>query len=119
MLLSIERFSILLEEIKCSMENISLTGGVSRVVHLNRNERVLQDIKTRLDDAYRDFLAAAAIRMEVQQTALAVQQETIHLDLKAVSATTNNLAVDLRRSLAHTQWTVLFGRPLQLPYKLS
>jgi hypothetical protein len=38
------------------MEAITLTGRISRVVQLNRNERVLQNIKSRLDDAYRDFL---------------------------------------------------------------
>jgi hypothetical protein len=38
------------------MENMCLTGTVSRLVHLNRNECLLQDFKTKLDDAYRDFL---------------------------------------------------------------
>ncbi|KAJ6564569.1 hypothetical protein B0H19DRAFT_1258997 [Mycena capillaripes] len=74
MLLSIEKFSVLLDEIKCSMEAITLTGRVSRIVHLNRNECALQKIKPKLDDAYRDFLAASALRLEVQQTQLTVQQ---------------------------------------------
>jgi hypothetical protein len=38
------------------MEVITLTGGFSRLMHLNRNEQTLQGIKARLDDAYRDFL---------------------------------------------------------------
>jgi hypothetical protein len=73
------------------MEAITLTGRISRVVHLNRNERVLQDIKSRLDDAYRDFLVrhfciiamvlclyttqvASALRLEFQQTQFTIQQ---------------------------------------------
>jgi hypothetical protein len=35
---------------------IALTNGISRIVHLNRNERALQEIKAQLNDAYRDFL---------------------------------------------------------------
>ncbi|KAJ7920198.1 hypothetical protein B0H13DRAFT_1867831 [Mycena leptocephala] len=113
MLLSIERFSMeahrffsLLQEINCSMQTIALTGGVSRVMHLNRNERVLKAIKARVDDTYRDFLAAAAIRIEVQQTALAVRQEKIHLDLEAVSATTYN---DSRPARARQSLALSYG----------
>jgi hypothetical protein len=38
------------------MEAIALTGGVSRVVRLKRNECMVQKIKSQLDDEYRDFL---------------------------------------------------------------
>jgi len=114
MLLSIQRFSLLLEEIKFYMVTIADTGGVSRVLHLNRNERTLQRIKTQLDEAYCDFLAASVLRLEIQQTALSEQQTRVHLGIQDISATTSNLALDLRR----LQWTILFGRPLQLPYKL-
>ncbi|KAJ7087490.1 hypothetical protein C8R44DRAFT_893195 [Mycena epipterygia] len=63
----------LLDEIRCRTETIALTGGASRVMHLNHNERV-QEIKAQLDDAYRDFLAASALHFEVQQAHLTVQQ---------------------------------------------
>ncbi|KAF7343303.1 hypothetical protein MVEN_01762600 [Mycena venus] len=56
----------LLDDISAAMEPIALSGSVSRVVHLNRNERVIRDIKARLDDAYRDFLAACTLRVEAQ-----------------------------------------------------
>ncbi|KAJ6564567.1 hypothetical protein B0H19DRAFT_1286086 [Mycena capillaripes] len=79
MLLSIEKFPVLLDEIGCSMQVITLTGRVSRIVHLNRNERALQDIKSKLDDTYRDFLAASALRHEVQQTQLVLQQTRLAL----------------------------------------
>ncbi|KAF7369289.1 hypothetical protein MVEN_00256700 [Mycena venus] len=109
MLFSIERFTVLLEEIRGSMEAITLTSKVSRVIHLNRNERILQSIKVRLDDAYRDFLAASALRLEVGQEQLVMQQTQIYLDLKTVSTTTNGLALDLQR---HARVAVLFRRPL-------
>ncbi|KAJ7816433.1 hypothetical protein B0H14DRAFT_2844829 [Mycena olivaceomarginata] len=124
MLLSIEKFSILLDKIRCSMEAITLTGRVSRIMHLNRNERALEDIKSKLDDAYRDFLAASALRIEVQQaqlvlqqtqfaiqqTELAKQQIQIHREIKTVSA-------ESARLLFYARFTSFFGRPLMLPYK--
>ncbi|KAJ6564573.1 hypothetical protein B0H19DRAFT_1259000 [Mycena capillaripes] len=133
MLLSIEKFSGLLDEIKCSMETITLTGRFSRVVHLNRNERALRDIKSKLDDAYQDFLAASTLRLEVQQTQLVVQQTQLtlqqtefatqqtefakqqtqtQLEIKTVSAETARL-------LFYARLTSFFGRPLMLPYKAS
>ncbi|KAJ7087462.1 hypothetical protein C8R44DRAFT_30787 [Mycena epipterygia] len=118
MLQSIERFTVLLDEIQCRMEIIALTGGVSRIMHLNRNERVLQDIKTKLDDAYRDFLAASALRLEVQQTQLTVQQTQlatqnaqIHIDVGKVAAVTNTLAHDLSRVLFYSRFTVFLVGP--------
>jgi hypothetical protein len=41
------------------MEEMALSG-ISRIVHLNRNEKVLQRIKARLESAYRDFLVGLA-----------------------------------------------------------
>jgi hypothetical protein len=46
----------LLDEISGAMEAIALCGRISRVVHLNRNERAMRDIKVRLDNAYHDFV---------------------------------------------------------------
>ncbi|KAJ7200958.1 hypothetical protein C8J57DRAFT_1736315, partial [Mycena rebaudengoi] len=37
------------------MEAISFSSKVSRLVHLGKNERLIQDIKACLDDQYRDF----------------------------------------------------------------
>ncbi|KAF7369367.1 hypothetical protein MVEN_00265300 [Mycena venus] len=45
MLISIQRFTILLDEIRSSMEDIALTNRASRILHLNRDERLLQSIK--------------------------------------------------------------------------
>ncbi|KAJ7087477.1 hypothetical protein C8R44DRAFT_893183 [Mycena epipterygia] len=129
---SIERFTALLVEIRGSMEKISLSGGVSRVVHLNRNERALQEIQSKLDDAYRDFVAASALRLEVQQariaaqqahltvqqtqlamqqTQLATQQSKTHIDVGKVSAATNTLASDLSRVLFYSRFTVFLAGP--------
>ncbi|KAJ7664980.1 hypothetical protein B0H17DRAFT_1184583 [Mycena rosella] len=96
MLQSIEQFTALLDEIRCSMEAITLTGGLMRrLAHLNRNERALQEIKVVLEDAYRDFVAASALRLEVQQAHLAVQQTQLalkqaqtYIELEKVSAVT-------------------------------
>ncbi|KAJ7664969.1 hypothetical protein B0H17DRAFT_1184576 [Mycena rosella] len=66
MLQDIERFTALLDEIWCSMQAITLTGGLlRRLVHLNRNERTIERIKARLDVAFSDFMAASALRVEV------------------------------------------------------
>jgi hypothetical protein len=45
-----------LDEIRCNLEDITLAGWLSRVVHLRRNERTVQDMKTQLADVYQDFL---------------------------------------------------------------
>ncbi|KAJ7087484.1 hypothetical protein C8R44DRAFT_893191 [Mycena epipterygia] len=129
---SIERFNALLVEIRGHMKEIALTGGVSRVVHLNRNERTLQDIKAKLDDAYRDFLAASALRLEVQQANLAVQQAHLaaqqrqltaqqallatqqsqtHIDVGKVSAMTKSLASEFSRGLGYSRFTVFLAGP--------
>jgi hypothetical protein len=46
----------LLDKIKSPMEALSTGGGVSRIIHLNRNERMLRSIRAELDEAYRDFV---------------------------------------------------------------
>ncbi|KAJ7198304.1 hypothetical protein GGX14DRAFT_470137, partial [Mycena pura] len=74
MLQSIERFTALLHDIRPSMEKIAGARGFSRIRHLNRNERTLQRFKSQLDYAYRDLLAASALRVEVQQAEMAAQQ---------------------------------------------
>ncbi|KAJ7215924.1 hypothetical protein GGX14DRAFT_606888 [Mycena pura] len=88
MLQSIERFTVLLDEIRCRLEAIALTSTVSRLVHLNSDERALQRIKAQLDDAYRDLVAASALRVEVQSTKISVQQAQTQRDITKISATT-------------------------------
>jgi hypothetical protein len=70
---------------------MALTSRFSPVIHLNRNERLLESIKTRLDEAYRELLflrflrhlvavcsvlihVASTLRLEGQQTQIAIQQ---------------------------------------------
>ncbi|KAF7347082.1 hypothetical protein MVEN_01462200 [Mycena venus] len=115
MLRSIERFTVLLEEIRCTMEAISLAGSKWRIAHLNRNERVLQGIRSRLDDAYRDFVAASALRVEAQQAELAVQFACDQADTRiAVGKIAETLAPDLSRILFYCKLSTIgfFGHPL-------
>ncbi|KAJ7227953.1 hypothetical protein C8J57DRAFT_1252189 [Mycena rebaudengoi] len=95
MLLSIDRFTLInsspssaLDEIRCGMEAIELSGSLSCLVHLNCHDRTIQGIKTRLDAEYRDFLAASALRAEVQQAANALIQAQMQSDMKMVSVST-------------------------------
>ncbi|KAJ7202203.1 hypothetical protein B0H12DRAFT_520441 [Mycena haematopus] len=75
MSLSVERFKVLLHEIEDRMKEITDTSRGSRLLRLNRNERVSQDIKGRLDEAYSDCLAASALRVEALQMQLSVQHK--------------------------------------------
>ncbi|KAJ7194639.1 hypothetical protein C8J57DRAFT_1488997 [Mycena rebaudengoi] len=97
------------------MEAISLSGKASRLVHLGDNERIIQDIKARLDDQYRDFLAASVLRVELQQTTIAVrqaqQQTQIQSDIKQVSAVTDILAQDLAGLLFYSRFVVFLASP--------
>ncbi|KAJ7804780.1 hypothetical protein B0H14DRAFT_2882902 [Mycena olivaceomarginata] len=114
---SIERFTVLLDLIRCSMEAIAFSGGVDRLVHLRRNERALRAIKTQLDDAYHDLLAASVLRGEVQQTQLADQQADFGLQIREVQLGLKTVAALSKRLLRYAQITCFFGRPLMLPYK--
>ncbi|KAJ7480293.1 hypothetical protein B0H11DRAFT_1916033 [Mycena galericulata] len=125
MLQSIERFTVLLDDIQRRMEAIALTGGVSRVMHLNRNEAALREINKRLDEAYRDFLAASALRLEVQQaeltarqaelavkqTELALQQVGTHAEIGKVVRMTDTMAPQLSGVLFYSRLNFFLGRP--------
>ncbi|KAJ7717815.1 hypothetical protein B0H16DRAFT_1740387 [Mycena metata] len=111
MLQRIKRFTVLLEEIRYPMEAIAFTSSISRIVHLRRNERALQGIKAELDEAYHDFLAASALRVETQQagiadrqaaqqTLLASQQTETHI------AATSALRVEAQQAEIAVQQTV-------------
>ncbi|KAJ7677679.1 hypothetical protein DFH06DRAFT_558672 [Mycena polygramma] len=113
MLLSIQRFSLLLDEIRCTMEKIMDAGIISRSIHLNRNERKLQEIKAQLDDAYRDFSVASALRVEAQQNQLASQQTRTHMDLGKVAADTNTLSLKLSAVLFYSRLASTSGAPLK------
>ncbi|KAJ7289137.1 hypothetical protein C8J57DRAFT_1213508 [Mycena rebaudengoi] len=91
----------MLEEIRISMEAITLMGGVSRVVHLPENERTLREIKARLEEQYRDFLATSVLRVEVQQTAIAQRQTQTQADVEKVSAATASVRARDGRVLAY------------------
>ncbi|KAJ7087437.1 hypothetical protein C8R44DRAFT_820106 [Mycena epipterygia] len=104
MLYHIQRFEVLLDEIKCAMEKISLTGGVSRLVHLNHNEHIPQGIKAQLDDAYRDFLAASILRLEVTQS-------STQIAVAKISAETTNISTQLSHAVFYTELTVFLAHP--------
>ncbi|KAJ7206156.1 hypothetical protein C8J57DRAFT_1734461 [Mycena rebaudengoi] len=111
MLLSIDRFTFALDEIRCGMEAIELSGSLSCLVHLNHHDRTIQGIKTRLDAEYRDFLAASALRVEVQQAANALIQAQMQSDIKMVSASTDSLPLQLSGLLFYSRFTVFLARP--------
>ncbi|KAJ7896392.1 hypothetical protein B0H14DRAFT_2679269 [Mycena olivaceomarginata] len=138
MLDSILKFSSLLREIAYFLDDISRTSNMSRFVNLNRNERLLKDIKRKLDGAYRDFLAASTLRLEVQQTKLArqqtklarqqmqfaIQQEQFVIQQKQFAVQQAQSHVELQnvsfataRLLLYSRLITFFGRPLRLPYK--
>ncbi|KAJ7344038.1 hypothetical protein DFH08DRAFT_962176 [Mycena albidolilacea] len=116
MLQSIDRFTALLEKIQDGMQKIVFASRLSRFLHLNRNESLLKGFKTQLDDAYRDFLAASTLRLEVQQAQIAInlaqfkiREEKRHVEL--INLTTPNPWSSIYYSIG------FFGRPLMLPYK--
>lgn len=55
-------FRSLLDDILRAMEGISRASPLSRFMHLNRNEGLLERFKTKLDDAYRDLLVRLLCR---------------------------------------------------------
>ncbi|KAJ6527333.1 hypothetical protein DFH09DRAFT_1371420 [Mycena vulgaris] len=128
---SIFEFSSLLREIAYVLEDISGASTMSRFVNLNRNERLLKGIKGQLDEAYRDFLAASTLRLEVRQAQLAsrqmqlaIQQEQFAIQQKQFAVQQAQSHVELQnvsfataRILFYSRLITFFGRPLRLPYK--
>jgi hypothetical protein len=70
--------SRLLEDIRQEMEEPTRTGFVSRVFHLNRNERKLQDIRERLDNAYRDFMVCVTCHTALTFTLNIASRRPLH-----------------------------------------
>ncbi|KAJ7877830.1 hypothetical protein B0H13DRAFT_2668241 [Mycena leptocephala] len=103
LLISIERFTVLLDEIRGSMKVIALSSGVSRIVHLNRNERILQDIKTKLDEGYRDLVAASSLRVETQP---AVQQTQTLFNISTAQTSTRNLPANFQRMMFYSRVSI-------------
>ncbi|KAJ7055327.1 hypothetical protein C8F01DRAFT_1160198 [Mycena amicta] len=114
MLKSIERFTVLLTEIRHRLEPIVRASSVSRIVRLNRNERTLAGIKAQLDDAYRDLVAASALRVEVQQTKIALQQTHISIQQTQLSAQQTQMQLDLGKIAATTVTHVLLYSKLSV-----
>ncbi|KAJ7177042.1 hypothetical protein C8R46DRAFT_1078036, partial [Mycena filopes] len=119
LLLSIQRFTVLLDESTHSVESIVFASSVSRVIHLNRDEQTIQHIQRRLDDAHADLLLASTIRVEVQQAALALKQEQTYLDVKKVSLIADALAQDtlFLRRITVVSAAFFWGLPPELYVK--
>ncbi|KAJ7745332.1 hypothetical protein B0H16DRAFT_1558515 [Mycena metata] len=94
----------LLDDIGCSMQLISDTPTVTRLMHLNRNEQMLQRIRTQLDEAQRDFDTASNLRIEVQQAQLALKHSETDLEIKGLFQTANTV-------LRHTRFIVFLAVP--------
>ncbi|KAJ7750789.1 hypothetical protein B0H16DRAFT_1887664 [Mycena metata] len=106
--------ALLNDEICASMKTIVLSDRFSRVVRLKRNEHMLRSIRTRLDDAYKDFQTASTLRVEGQQNTFVLeqkqQQAQVYLTIQRLTA-----AVDAGRRLTKIMVVshafILFGRP--------
>ncbi|KAJ7362701.1 hypothetical protein DFH08DRAFT_950936 [Mycena albidolilacea] len=110
-LIRIERFTLLLNEIRCSMEAITLSSGVSRVMHLNRNEQVLRGINLRLDEAYRDFVTASVLCVEVQQIRPSDQQMHTLDGVHKIADATDTLTLDLSSVMFYIKISVFLAGP--------
>ncbi|KAF7377259.1 hypothetical protein MSAN_00146200 [Mycena sanguinolenta] len=116
MLDSILRFSLLLDEFRNAMKNISHAGPFSRFRHLHRNESRLGSFKVKLDDAYRDFLTASTLRLEFQQTQLAIQQKQLAMQQTGSDLRLEDISAATTRLLLYSRFMTFFGRPLMLSY---
>ncbi|KAJ7725784.1 hypothetical protein B0H16DRAFT_1593787 [Mycena metata] len=134
MIRRIERFTDLLQEIHRLMMTMSLTNRVSRIMHLNRNESTLLNIRSQLDNAYHDFLAASALSVEAEQARIASQQAEFalqnvrqqkrltrqqahtHFAVRQAVETTDVLASRLSQILFFSGLSVIFRRPWTLRF---
>ncbi|KAK7023229.1 hypothetical protein R3P38DRAFT_2628190 [Favolaschia claudopus] len=100
MMSSIAAFSTLLHEIEVYLAKIFSSSKMSRLIHLNRNENVLMEYKAQLNDAYRDFLAASTLRLEIQQTELVIRQKQLVLQQEQLSKQQKHFSVQQLQSEA-------------------
>ncbi|KAK7051991.1 hypothetical protein R3P38DRAFT_1632886 [Favolaschia claudopus] len=131
MMSSIAAFSTLLHEIEVYLAKIFSSSKMSRLIHLNRNENVLMEYKAQLNDAYRDFLAASTLRLEIQQAELTMRQKQLALQQEQLSQQQTHFSVQQLQSqseirgissktdgvLFYSRLTCFFGQPLMLPYQ--
>ncbi|KAJ7055844.1 hypothetical protein C8F01DRAFT_1157876 [Mycena amicta] len=111
LLQSIERFTSRLDDVRQRMEDMNRLRGLSRFVNLRQNERVLQDILGELDDTYRDFMTALALRVEVQQFEQ-TQLMKAHMPDQIQLGKMSNAMDELLTGISHLKWIVFFSRPL-------
>jgi len=111
--------ALVLEDIRCDMETITSTGGIARFTRLNRNERVLQSIRARLDEKTHDFATGSLLRQEIQQAQMAVkqtqfisQQNETHREVENINNKMNAFGTELALIRTYCGFIVFFGPPL-------
>ncbi|KAJ6462102.1 hypothetical protein C8R45DRAFT_1027316 [Mycena sanguinolenta] len=90
MLESIDRFTVLLDQIRRALEQIEHAKTFSRIRHLNRNARTLAEMRSRLDEAYMDFVAASTLRLEVEHRGVNGKLIALQADVKEIRTVVNH-----------------------------
>ncbi|KAJ7333295.1 hypothetical protein DFH08DRAFT_939916, partial [Mycena albidolilacea] len=119
LLAKIVDLALLLEDIRRDMEIITSTGGIVRVARLNRNERVLQDIRVKLDEKTHDFATGSLLRQEIQQAQMAVEQtqfisqhKETHYEVKKIVDTMHTFASEIALVRTYCVFILFFGSSL-------
>ncbi|KAF7375846.1 hypothetical protein MSAN_00474700 [Mycena sanguinolenta] len=84
---NIDRFTSLLDEIKSGLEQIEHAKTFSRIRRLNRNARTLAELRSRLDEAYMDFVVASTLRLEIEHRDMNGRLIALHADVLSTSHT--------------------------------
>ncbi|KAJ7640334.1 hypothetical protein DFH06DRAFT_253745 [Mycena polygramma] len=106
---AIKNFTILLDEIRRDMAEITREQTFARIVHLRRTERRLDAIKARLSDAYTDFRTGSALRVEVQQKDTKITLDSLETNVKDIDTTLLSLTghvAEVALTIKSTQHTV-------------
>ncbi|KAK7001886.1 hypothetical protein R3P38DRAFT_1774583 [Favolaschia claudopus] len=111
MLQSINRFTLLLDDVRLEMEQLARTGMTARLLHVDRNEQTLRSLRVRLDNAYQDLLAASALRVEVQQAQLVLVQSQLVEDRDKI-VQRQNVTLDATKAIIfYSRLSVFLARP--------
>ncbi|KAJ7138953.1 hypothetical protein C8R46DRAFT_605298 [Mycena filopes] len=86
---SIDDFNVHLIDIRSSVEPIARSNTISRLLHLNHNERTLTDGAAQLTEVHTDFLVGSVLRGELLGKELLTRQEKLEIEL---AQTTNACA---------------------------
>jgi len=106
MLISIDKFTILLKDIQEAIESLQKRRGIDSLLHLNRSEGQLLGFGQRLDNACRCFTMSGTLRTEVKLSEMQRGVSDMSTKLEIIDRTESKLS-DVQCEVANAKLEVI------------